>query len=202
VSSPDGHWAAFNAQQGNRPVRPLLDDLIRQAGPGRGRLAIDLGCGAGVETRALLDAGWRVHAVDGEPGTRERLLRTIGGIHRRLTTDARPFAALTELPPAHLVYAGYSLPYQEPDDFHRVWTVVRAALLPGGWLAANVFGEHDSWAGRDGMTFLGAADARALVDGLEVVSWYEEDEDGPAFSGPKHWHVFDLVARRPVGRQG
>jgi hypothetical protein len=151
-----------------------------------------------VETRALLDAGWPVLAVDGEPGTPARLVRTIGGIHRRLTVDPRHFQDITELPAADLVYAGYSLPYQRPESFQRIWTLLRSAVRPGGWLAANVFGERDSWAGEDGLTFLSAEDARALADGWEIVSWYEEDEDGPAFSGPKHWHVFDLIARRPA----
>jgi hypothetical protein len=31
---------------------------------------------------------------------------------------------------------------------------------------------------------------------MEVVSFNEEDEDGQADSGPKHWHVFDVIARR------
>jgi trans-aconitate methyltransferase len=194
----DAHWATYNARQRHRPVRALLVELIELAGPGNGRTAIDLGCGAGLETRALLDAGWRVLAIDGEPGTLDRLLRTIGGVHPGLTTDVRHFDELTELPLADLLYAGYSLPYQEPDQFHRTWTVIRSALRPGGWLAANVFGERDTWAGDHGMTFLSAADARALADGLEIVTWREEDDDGPAFSGPKHWHVFDLLARRPA----
>jgi len=30
---------------------------------------------------------------------------------------------------------------------------------------------------------------------MDVVSFNEEDEDGQADSGPKHWHVFDVIAR-------
>ncbi|MDR7373400.1 hypothetical protein J2X28_000356 [Kocuria rhizophila] len=36
-----------------------------------------------------------------------------------------------------------------------------------------------------------------LVTGLEVLRLHEEERDGPAFSGPKHWHTYQLVARRP-----
>ena len=50
------------------------------------------------------------------------------------------------------------------------------------------------------MTFLGESDVRALFDGLQIVSLDEEDQDGDSFSGPKHWHVFDIVARST--RQG
>lgn len=38
---------------------------------------------------------------------------------------------------------------------------------------------------------------RALFEGLEIMSFNEEDEDGQADSGPKHWPVFDVIARQP-----
>jgi hypothetical protein len=40
--------------------------------------------------------------------------------------------------------------------------------------------------------------ALALFDGLETEHTEEEDEDGDACSGPKHWHVFHVVAHRPA----
>jgi hypothetical protein len=61
----------------------------------------------------------------------------------------------------------------------------------------NLFGDRDAWAGEAGMTFLTGESARLLFAGLEICSWHEEDEDGPAFSGPKHWHVYDVLARAP-----
>jgi hypothetical protein len=30
-----------------------------------------------------------------------------------------------------------------------------------------------------------------------MLSFVEEDEDGRAVSGPKHWHVFHVIAARP-----
>ncbi|MEV4642844.1 class I SAM-dependent methyltransferase [Actinoplanes sp. NPDC049548] len=190
----DDHWIEFNGVQGGRPVRPLCLAAMAAAGPGSSRTAIDLGCGAGVETKALLDAGWRVHAVDGSPDTAAVVARTVGGFHRRLTVDVRHYTDLVDLPPADLVYAGYSLPYQDRTSFDRVWELVRKALRPGAVLAVNLFGENDSWAGTPGQTYLSEADVRALLDGLEVRSFVEEDADGPAYSGPKHWHVFDVLA--------
>ncbi|MGX6602953.1 class I SAM-dependent methyltransferase [Micromonosporaceae bacterium Da 78-11] len=193
----DAHWAAYNARQPGRPVRELCRRAMDLAGPGAGRTAIDLGCGAGVETRALLDAGWRVLAVDGEPGTPARLLRTIGGRHDRLTVRTGHFAEVADLPTADLIYAGYALPYQNRDSFDRLWTLIRAAQR--GVLAVNLFGERDAWAGEPSMTFLTSAEVRARTAGLSVEHWHEEDEVGPAFSGPKHWHVFDLVVRSGPG---
>jgi trans-aconitate methyltransferase len=193
---PFDHWATYNAGQGGRPPRELLRRALALTGPGRGRMAIDLGCGAGIETRALLDAGWRVLAIDGEPGTPARLHRTIGGHSPRLTISTLPYADLTALPPAELIYAGYSLPHQNRASFDRLWSLVRRAHPR--YLAVNLFGVHDSWASDPDMTFLTASETRALADGLTVVHWHEEDAVGPAFSGPKHWHVFDLIATTDV----
>ncbi|WP_321575514.1 class I SAM-dependent methyltransferase [Oerskovia douganii] len=197
LHSPD-HWAVYNSAQPGREVRDLCREVMTHAGPGAGRQAVDLGCGAGVETAGLLAGGWRVHAVDGEPGT-PSLVRTTAGAAAGdgLSVAVVPFADLADLPPADLLYAGYSLPYASPDDFPRVWAAVRRALRPGAWLAVNLFGVHDSFAGTTDGTFLTRADAEALLDGLDVVAFREEDEDGQSFSGPKHWHVFDVVARAP-----
>jgi hypothetical protein len=63
----------------------------------------------------------------------------------------------------------------------------------------NVFGTRDTWAGDPFMTFVERDAVERMAAGLEVLALDEEDADGASFVGPKHWHVFDLVARRPTG---
>lgn len=46
------------------------------------------------------------------------------------------------------------------------------------------------------MTFHTRGEVDMLVEGLEVLRLREEEADGVAFSGPKHWHVYHLIARR------
>jgi hypothetical protein len=37
-----------------------------------------------------------------------------------------------------------------------------------------------------------------MLRGLEVIEFKEEDSDGHTADGtPKHWHVFNIVARKP-----
>jgi trans-aconitate methyltransferase len=201
VAKRDGeHWAVYNDDQGGRAVHPLCAEVIELAGPGAGRPALDLGCGAGVETGALLAAGWRVHAIDSAPGTAERVRRTLteSGVRAgdRLSLEVADLAGLRALPAADLIHSGYTLQYLAPDDFHRIWALLRGSLQPGGWIAVNLLGDHDSWAGTAGETFLAVEEVRALFDGLEIVRFEVEDADGPAYTGPKHWHVFDVVARQ------
>jgi hypothetical protein len=47
------------------------------------------------------------------------------------------------------------------------------------------------------MTFHSAKDVRALLLPLEVEKLDEQEYDGASFSGPKHWHVFEVIARKP-----
>jgi hypothetical protein len=47
------------------------------------------------------------------------------------------------------------------------------------------------------MTFLDRPTVDRLLAGLTVEMLDEEDADGHAFSGPKHWHVFHVIASHP-----
>ena len=191
-------WADYNAAQADRPVRSLCLDAMAFAGPGNGRRAIDLGCGAGKETLALLNGGWRVFAVDALPDTRDRLLATVpAALAGQLEIEVSPFEDLPGLPEAGLILASYSLPFVHPENFARVWRMLLAALGPSGVIAVNLFGERDSWAVIPEWNFHTEAEARGLFEGLEVLTFEIYDADGQSFRGPKHWHIFDVIARKP-----
>ena len=136
-------------------------------------------------------------AIDPAPASAEVLQSQVpphvGG---RLEIRSKP-AEDADLSPFDLLYAGYSLPFLDADAFDRFWSAVRDRLRPGGILVVNFFGPRDSWAGREGMRFIDVDEVRRLVDGLELLELDEEDQDGDSFLGPKHWHVFDVIARRP-----
>lgn len=191
----------YNAAQSEREVRPLLVTALEVAGSGAGRQAVDLGCGLGRESDALLRAGWRVHAVDFAPNTEENLRASTRAEDRdRLTFEVCDFADLKRLPEADLVYAGFSIPYIPRDVFDRLLATVRAAVKPGGLFAANLLGVNDGYRAAHAaeFTFLDEDEVRSrLFPGWDLVRLDVDDYDGKAYSGPHHWHLFHLVARRP-----
>lgn len=194
----DIDWDEYNAAQWGRTPRESLTHALAVAGAdGTGRVAVDLGCGEGVEVAALLNAGWTVHAVDGEAGPLRRLAERTAH-PERLHTLHRPFADLDALPQADLIHSSYALPYCPPAHLDRVWAAVRGALRPGAVLAVQFFGPNDSMATDPAVSIHDADQVRAMLDGLEVVRWVEEDADGDSYCGPTHWHVFHVVARRPA----
>jgi SAM-dependent methyltransferase len=194
-------WEEYYRAIEGRPTRPLFVDAIpflptRPAAVNETLVAIDLGCGDGTETLALLARGWTVVAVDGAP---EAIARVRGSVMpedaARLTTHVASFHEL-ELPAADFAYAGLSLPFCAPGDFAEVWRRIVDALRPQGIFAGHFFGPHDSWAGTPDMSFQTSDQVEALLTGFEVHMFKEQDEDGPAVSGPKHWHVFHVIAAK------
>jgi SAM-dependent methyltransferase len=194
-------WNDYYKWLEGREPRPLFLEAFERfeqaSTAGRQLQAIDLGFGDGTETVALLAAGWRVLAIDNEPEAIARLEAATPAEYRpRLETLAVSFQEV-ELPKADLVHAGYSLAFCHPEHFGRLWADIRTCLLPGGRFAGQLFGIRDDWANNPDQTFLSAEQVNELLeDGFETETLREIDEDGQALSGPKHWHIFEIVARR------
>jgi SAM-dependent methyltransferase len=178
-----------------RKPRPLLMAACEQLGPGVGRMAIDVGCGEGTDALTLLARGWSVMAVDSEPAGLALLSARVPlGDLERIRVVCGSFTEV-DLPRAHLVHAGFSLPFCPPSQFPAAWARIRDALLPGGIFAGQLFGTRDSWADDAGMSFHGGGEVSRLLDGLQIMQLRETEYDGEAYSGPKHWHIYDILAR-------
>jgi SAM-dependent methyltransferase len=193
-------WEQYYRAVEGRPLRDLFVESVpflpTRSTDDRGLVAIDLGCGDGTEALALLARGWTVIAVDAAPEAIARLRASVAPEDStRLTALVASFGEL-ELPDADLVYAGLSLPFCDPGDFDRVWRRVSTAVRAAGVFAGHFFGPHDSWADTPDMTFHTREEVEALLDGFDVHLLREQDEDGPAVSGPKHWHVFHVIASK------
>jgi SAM-dependent methyltransferase len=192
-------WPAYYHAIAGRAPRPLLAAVLRRweaAAGGPLRSAVDLGCGDGTETLVLLQQGWRVLAVDSEPAAIAAVrARVAPGDAARLDTQVASFEAV-RFPAVDLMYAGLSLFFCDPGVFPEVWARIGAAIVPGGRFAGHLLGDRDTWAGGSGYTAHTAAQARQLFQGFTVESFEEVENDRPAFSGPKHWHVFEIIARK------
>ena len=116
----------------------MLLAACQRLGAGAGCMAIDLGCGDGTEALVLLDRGWSVLAVDIEPAglalLRARIPPASAG-HIRLLCASFTNAVL---PHAHVIHAGFSLPFCPPSRFRAVWEQIRRALVPGAIFAGQL----------------------------------------------------------------
>lgn len=193
------NWEDYYQKVHGRAPRPLLLQALAQfqlTPASTTRIAIDLGCGDGTETAVLLERGWHVLAIDGQSSAIARLMDKVPTEHHaRLQTQVAPFEQVS-LTSADLIHASLSLPFCAPEHFAGLWDKIVWAIRPQGRFAGQFFGVRDSWAVNANMTFHTEAQVRTLLAAFEIESFHEQDEAGQATSGPKHWHVFTVVARK------
>ena len=195
-----GDWASYYEKTGQRPPRATLvralDSFDREERPDNA-LAADLGCGSGRDTIEILRRGWQVHAVDASRDAIDGLLaRSDLPENAHIDTQLARYEDMS-LPQCDLINAAFSLPLCPPDAFPGVWRKIHDALRESGRFSGQLYGDRDSWAGREGMTFHDASEIDALLAGFEVEYLEEEEEDSVTPRGTrKHWHIFHIVAKK------
>ena len=194
---PNFSWEEhYYKKMDGRKTRQLLLDALAKFPDGKPFHAIDLGCGDGTETAALLSRGWSVLAIDAEEAGIKRLIQKVPEEDRsRLQTQVAVFEEIV-LPSTDLIHASYSLPFCHPDYFPSMWGKITNALKPGGRIAVNFFGIHDDWANESDKTFHTEEQVRAMTSNFEIEYFHELDEEGESTIGPKHWHVFTVIGRQ------
>jgi tellurite methyltransferase len=191
-------WAAYYEKLRERPPRrTLVTALDRFGADAADSLAVDLGCGDGRDVIEMLRRGWRVVAVDSEPEALKQLQARPLPPHHELTPVQARFEDVPLPLGLRLVNSSFAMPLCEPEAFRRVWERIRDALPSGGRFSGQWYGPRDTWAGRPGMTFVSRDDALALLAGLDLEMFEEEEDDGVTPRGnAKHWHIFHIVARK------
>jgi SAM-dependent methyltransferase len=121
----------FHADACAPGILELLEPVRKRAG-----CVVEIGCGSGLLTRYLIDAGHRVVATDASPDMLD-LARDVAG-------DAEEIRSLVlpddPIPPADaIVGVGHCLNYlPEAVDIDRALVAIAQALRPGGILAIDL----------------------------------------------------------------
>ncbi len=162
------------------------------------RFAVDLGCGAGRDTRELLRRGWRVLATDMTAEGPERLWQLTPASDRaRLETEVSRLQDF-EIPVCDLVNANLILPFQPAVDYDATWARILAAIPIGGRFSGMLFGDRDDAADDPEMTCPTPDVIRDYLEGFEIELWNEKEEDGQTALGEDHhFHLIEVVAVRP-----
>lgn len=192
------NWNEYTSRAKGREVRPFFTRALSECS--KPAVAIDLGCGSGAETAALISQGWDVFAIDSEDSaimmTRDR---APSSGKKRLHLQKRRFEDLSDdaLPEADFVYSFHSLPFASREKFDDVLSYVFSRVKVGGVLAVTLFGPKDQWVLAKTVSGISEAELKTRLNGFEILSFDTEDEVGPtAMEGDKHWHVFEVIARR------
>ena len=206
----EAHWPEYYEVTAQRPPWTTTKTAADAFGehPADGPwFAVDLGCGAGRDTRELLRRGWRVLATDMTPEGPETLWRLTPDEDRgRLETEISRLQDF-EIPACDLLNANLILPFQPADDYAATWARLLAAIPVGGRFSGMLFGDRDDLADDPEATCPPPAVIRGYLDGFDIEYWNEKEEDGQtALGDDHHFHLIEVVAVRrglPVdGRVG
>lgn len=188
-------WSDFYSVTKDRSHWPIVERAEALAW-NKGR-ALDLGCGAGRDTRFLLAQGWHVTAVDREASSMAILAEMPQEKLRAVQSSIEDFDFQPES--YDLISAQFSLPFITRSRFDGAFARLKGALKPGGVFAGQFFGVNDTWNTPEyDMTFVTREEIDALLLGMTVHELQEVEDDGTTALGePKHWHVYHILAQRP-----
>ncbi|MFZ0385521.1 MAG: class I SAM-dependent methyltransferase [Solirubrobacteraceae bacterium] len=176
-----------------RPAYPdaLVDCACERAGLAPGARVLEIGCGTGQLTRALLARGLRVVAV--EPGEQlvARARDQVGGDGAVQFVNAR--LEDTPLPRAHYraVFSASAIHWVDPDVG---WRKIGDALVDGGTVALlSYFGLQDARSAKDQQSLRGAL-ARVAPELAREWPTYRDLDATLAGVAQRHDNVSDVWA--------
>lgn len=131
-------WGEF-AKKHNGDKMPLLQEFIDQS-QGKGKVAIDLGCGKGEMVKPLLEKGWTVIAVDFSEQALEVLSK-----NNKPAIDSGQLtvikANINKYKPelaVDLVICKNVLPYINPGKFKAMWEKIPSFLKTNGVFIGSI----------------------------------------------------------------
>jgi len=179
------HWDDYYKKTKAVHPRPLLAEAVGHAIPGK---ALDLGCGAGNDTRFLNAQGFDTTSIDSNADVKKHLP---GAIIAKVEDYRFPHNTYS------VVNAQFTLPFCAPDQINMVMQNIEKSLIPHGLFVGQFFGPEDSWSGRPDMNFHSEAEVREYFKHYVILKFEEVNNEKPtALGDPHHWHVFHVIAAK------
>ena len=185
----------YNNTESEKPrnnVKYFIDKV--KCNPGK---AIELGCGVGNDTVYLIKNNWNVLAIDRED-VEERIDKRLKNEELEKFRFQRQDFENLKLEENNLIVANYSLPFCNKDKFNELWDKINDSILGDGYFVGNFFGINDEWKNtKEEMTFLTKKQVIDLFKEFEIIEFKEvEKDDFTGLGKMKHWHIFDVIAKK------
>lgn len=184
----------IEATTGRNPI-PLLVEAMDLLENNKGE-TLDLGCGAGVDTKYLAESGFDVTAVDKNEEAVEETKKKCESLPVSVVQENLADFAI-EPDKYSLIMAWNSLPFLDKENTRRVLMDIQAGLKEGGLFVFEMFGPEDEWAkDHPKMSFWTVEELEELLSKMEFVRLDEIKEEGSlAVGGNKFWHKIQGIAR-------
>jgi len=155
--------------------------------------ALDVGAGSLRNTKFLLEKGLDVTALDLDP----IILEAAAAVNNeRLTASVADITKFEYSNKYDLVLSINVLSFLTKGALLELLPKLKNSLAQDGILCVTLFGVSDEWAHKENMSFFDCDEAKALFDDMNLVVFIEEESEGTLIQGgPKHWHLFRIIAK-------
>lgn len=184
----------YNKTKNSNIPKNLKTFVDMKINPG---ICIDLGCGAGRDSIFLIKNGWKVIAIDKEDT--EKMIRSSLQEEEQnyLEFIKQDFENNIILQSCNLLVANSSLSFCNRKNFDDLWKRIVDSISKDGYFVGNFFGINDSWANRPNMVFFTKEEVIKLFSSFEIINFKEVAKNGKTALGvEKHWHVFNVIAKK------
>lgn len=194
MKSTSNNWEDYFKNTKHYPPSPLLVQAMEYVQAKN--KAIDIGGGGTPkDTKYLLSQGFETTIIDKEQVVAKACLTIKSEKLKCVLTHFEDF----EFPQNEFDVAAaiYSLPFIQPEKFSEVFDRIKKSLVTNGIFCGQFFGDRDEWHRNPKLTFVTKDKARSKLVDLDTLLFHEKEFDGKTADGsPKHWHVFDIIARK------
>lgn len=173
--------------------------LLQSLKYAKGAIAVDLGCGSGVDTKEISRNGFKVIAVD--------VNHEVTGYFnkedlKQIELIIKPIEEFA-IPNCDFIYAKSSLVFLSPKKFWKVMEEIKSALNPNGVFTARLWGKKDS-SNKSGKnfkyTFTSIEELKETFAGYSILVVDESEEDKCCADGRmKHWDFINIIVQKPSG---
>jgi len=190
------NWDKFIKATKNRKPIGFLIEAVKRIKSSK-RLALDLGCGAGIDAKYLAENGFQVDAVD---FNQDSINQT-----RELCKDLSVAAIQSNIidyeiktDNYQLIIAWNTLPFLKKEDAKKVLYNIQKGLTKEGIFVFGFFGIEDDWAkNRFEMSFWTIKELQSLLSEMKFIKILEIKDKKPSAVGKvKFWHQIQGVAQR------
>lgn len=190
-TSPE--WNRYFNKNKNRDVRPLFSTSLQFVERKMNqRTALDLGCGIGIETTALLENNFSVDAVDNQPESKRHVESIIKeDFKSKLSFYLSDFSDFNFNKKYDFVYAYHSLPFSKNEDFLRVTYDAIDSVKPNGIFSGSFFGDRDEWSLTTKVNGISKDYLQKAFSSFQVLYFNEIFE-------AEQIHTFDVIARKQI----
>ncbi len=166
-------WNPYYKKLANKPPRQLLVKALSFVGDDGYKEALDIGAGALNEYANQIS-------------------------HTKFKAINLPIEDYEFDRTFNLINAQFSLPFINHTIFKQTFSKIISCLDSAGILCGQFFGINDEWnISNTPMTFLTRKDTEELLQNLKILHLEEIEEGNETAAGNmKHWHVYNIIARK------